>query len=60
MSFSAAAVYAQPMVQRAGGPGGDCDPYQRPPPSAVVTDLDTATTWRDATAIDTNLCSEIE
>lgn len=60
MSFSSAAVYAQPRVQRSVDPDeGECGTYSYPNPSVVVTDLDAAIAWHDAAAVDTNLCSEI-
>lgn len=60
MSFSAAAVYAQPLVRHGTGQDADCDPYPAPIPTAVITNLDTPSEWRLATAVETNLCSEIE
>ena len=60
MSFSCAAVHAQPLLTAGPpDPGGDCDPYTMPSPTAVVTDLDATLVWSDGVAVETNLCSEI-
>ena len=43
------------------GPGGDCDPYTRPAPTFVATNLDTATTFPTPipTTVETNLCTPV-
>lgn len=42
-------------------PGGDCDPYTRPNPTLVATNLDTATTFPTPipTTVETNLCAPV-
>lgn len=40
-------------------PGGDCDPYTRPAPTLVVTNLDTATTFPIPTTVETDLCAPV-
>lgn len=58
--YASVAVYNQALPVITGpGPGGDCADYYRPTPTAVITDLVDAIVAVVATAVDTNLCSEI-
>lgn len=60
MSYTSPAVYCQ--RRPAGGgppPGGDCDPYTKPSPTAITTDLTATPPAQTATAVDTNLCAPV-
>ena len=59
MSYVAAAMYCQPLVTQSGG-GGECDPYTRPSPMSVVTNLDTVPVLQAPTGVNTNLCAEVD
>jgi len=59
MSYTSAAVYTQRRPTLGPGPGGDCDPYTRPSPVAVVTDLTAARVYQTPTAVETDLCAPV-
>lgn len=59
MSYTSFAVYMQRRTASGPGPGGDCDPYTRPDPLAVVTNLNAALVFQDPEAVVTNLCEEV-
>lgn len=59
MSYTSFAVYMQRRVTGGVPPGGDCDPYTRPNPGAIVTNLDTAPTYPTPTSVITDLCEEV-
>lgn len=60
MSYTLIAVYCQPQVSAGGGGGGgECDPYTRPLPTSVATNLTVTPIIQSATAVATNLCAEV-
>lgn len=58
MSYVPAAMYCQPLVTGGGG-GGDCDPYTKPSPTAITTNLDTVPVLQSPTSVETNLCAPV-
>lgn len=52
-------IFAAQSAIAAPDPAGDCADYPLPSPGSVVTDLDVSITVAAASAVDTNLCSEI-
>lgn len=59
MSYVPAAFYCQPMVMGGGSGGDECDPYTRPNPLNIVTDLTVIPVIQPATGVITNLCAEV-
>lgn len=55
MSYVPAAMYCQPLVTG----GGDCDPYTKPSPTAITTNLDTVPVLQSPTSVETNLCASV-
>lgn len=60
MSIGFFAAQAMVVAGAPPDPGGDCDDYTRPSPTAVTTDLDAEIAGGPTTfPVETNLCSEI-
>lgn len=59
MSYTSAAIYTQRRPTIGPDPGDDCDPYSRPSPTSVITNLVDAPVFQTATIVDTNLCAPV-
>lgn len=59
MAYTTSAIYMQRRVPAVTPPGGDCDPYTRPSPTIVATNLNTAPTYPTPTAVETDLCAPV-